>query len=114
MSKEYLLIDENDKEFPYQVKEMSGETSIVDRTLSQEYVDYDGNKVLVDQKESYSQGKVHPYVVVAGIVVSDVYTTQYGKKAVKCDPFPEDKKEDLEAILRKEGFRGNINLTKGD
>lgn len=105
--KEYIL-----KKHPRKgrFKEGYGECGI--SVKREEFVSIgDDKEILVWQKQKNSP-PFNCFVIVPCKVKSEVYKTQYGANAVKCEGIPEAEEERsrLIEILRREGFEGPINF----
>lgn len=98
MGKEYILHEENGTKYRF------GR----DDCLAQKFIEFKGRKILVLQK----QNEHCKFVIVPGYIASEVYKTEYGKKAVKCEPIQEQDKKDLSSKFRDAGFEGHINFNE--
>lgn len=79
-------------------------------TSGDAFIEYQGKRVLLWQKALVTESAIIPSVIVAGYVATDTYRTPVGNRAVKCAGLLRQERDELEQIIRKQGFQGPINF----
>lgn len=95
----------------YHVEETNCFTSyeMYNNTVREEVIEYKGLNILVVQKINKISNRDFKFVLVPGVVRKQ--TVENGVKISEVDPISREDRQDLENLLRKQGYLGPINFS---